>query len=203
LRDDIATTALLTFKAARAWAPWNAMRWPAMDRAQLRFALGFAGTSALLFGAYAFPYAELGWSEAWFDAYLSAYAHLVGHLLRSVDPGVSVDGTLITGRYALRIVKTCDAMETNLLFTAAVLAVAGPWRRKLGALALGLGALLLLNVLRISTLYFAGVFTPGAFRVLHEEIWPPVLVALAGGAFVLSLTWIRRGLPEREVAAGR
>jgi exosortase/archaeosortase family protein len=178
------------------------MRWPAIERVELRFAFAFAGISALLLGAYAFPYAELGWSEAWFDAYLSGYAHLVAHLLRTVDPGVSVDGTVITGRYALRIVKTCDAMETNLLFTAAVLAVTGPWRRKLGALALGLGALVLTNVLRISSLYFAGAFTPGAFRMLHEEIWPPVLVALAGGAFVLSITWIRRGLPEAEVAAG-
>jgi exosortase/archaeosortase family protein len=171
-----------------------------MGRAELRFALAFAAISALLLGLYAFPYQELGFSERWFDGYLSAYARLVGKVLGCVESGVHVDGTLISGRYSLRIVKTCDAMEANALFAAAVLALGGPWLKKLGALALGLVALIFANVLRIMTLYYAGALAPGAFRVLHEEVWPLVLVAFAGGAFLLAASWIRRGValePER------
>ncbi len=163
-----------------------------MGRPELRFALTFAAISAMLLGLYAFPYQELGLSERWFDGYLSAYAKLVGEVLGCVDPGVHVDGTLISGRYSLRIVKTCDAMEANVLFAAAVLALGGPWPKKLGALVLGLFALVSANVLRISSLYYAGALAPGTFRVLHEEVWPLVLVAFAGGAFLLAASWIRR-----------
>lgn len=171
-----------------------------MGRAELRFALAFGAISAVLLGVYAFPYQELGLSEAWFNGYLSGYARLVGSVLGCVDAGVHVDGTLITGRYSLRIVKTCDAMEANALFSAAVLALGGPWLKKLGALVLGLGALVAANVLRIATLYYAGALAPGTFRVLHEEVWPLVLVAFAGGAFLVAASWIRRGValaPER------
>jgi exosortase/archaeosortase family protein len=164
-----------------------------MRPAKLRFVLAFAAISAVLLGVYAFPYGELGWSEAWFNRYLSAYARLVGHVLALVDSGVRVDGTVIRGRYALAIVKTCDAMEVNVLFTAAVLALAGPWARKLGALVLGLAALVLANVLRICTLYYAGALAPSTFRALHEEVWPLALIAVAGGAFLAAGTWIRGG----------
>jgi exosortase/archaeosortase family protein len=170
-------------------------------RPELRFALAFGAISAVLLGLYAFPYQELGLSEQWFNGYLSAYARLVGKILGCVESGVHVDGTLITGRYSLRIVKTCDAMEANVLFSAAVLALGGPWRKKLGALALGLLALIAANVLRISTLYYAGALAPRTFRVLHEEVWPLVLVAFAGGAFLVAASWIRRDValePERK-----
>lgn len=155
-----------------------------------------------MLGLYAFPYGELGLSERWFESYLAAYARLVGHVLGVFEPSVRVDGTLITGRYSLRIVKTCDAMEANALFAAAVLALAGPWRRKLGALALGLVALVTANVLRIATLYYAGALAPSTFRALHEEVWPLVLIALAAVAFVVAAGFIRRGLPlERSEGA--
>jgi exosortase/archaeosortase family protein len=170
-----------------------------MGRAELRFALAFGAISAVLLGLYAFPYRELGLSEHWFDVYLSAYAELVGKVLGCVESGVHVDGTLVAGRYSLRIVKTCDAMEANALFSAAVLALAGPWAKKLGALALGLVVLVAANVIRISSLYYAGALAPGAFRVLHEEVWPLVLVAVAGGAFLLAASWVQRGVgPKTE-----
>ncbi|HTQ08246.1 MAG TPA: hypothetical protein VMI54_30540 [Polyangiaceae bacterium] len=166
-----------------------------MQPAQLRFALLFAALSCLLLGLYAFPYRELGLSETWFEGYLGAYARLVGKVLACFESGVHVNGTLVTGRYSLRIVKTCDAMEANALFAAAVLALAGPWLRKLGALVVGLGALVAANVLRILTLYYAGALAPGAFRVLHEEVWPLVLIAFAAAAFTLAARYVRRGAP--------
>jgi len=170
-----------------------------MQRAQVRFAVLFAATSAVLLGLYAFPYHELGLPETWFETYLAAYARLVGLVLGLLDPGVHVDGTLITGRYSLRIVKTCDAMEANALFAAAVLALGGPWLRKLGALALGLVALVSANVVRITTLYYAGALAPATFRALHEEVWPLILVAFAAVAFVVAAGFVRRGAPPEPV----
>jgi exosortase/archaeosortase family protein len=170
-------------------------------REQARFVIGFGVIAAVLLGLYAFPYAELGLSETWFNGYLSAYARLVGRVLDIFESGLRVEDTLITGRYSLRIVKTCDAMEANILFAAAVLAIPGPWSRKLNALALGLFALIAVNVIRISSLYYAGIHAPRAFGVLHEEIWPAVLVVFAGFEFLLWARWIREGDPAKASAA--
>jgi exosortase/archaeosortase family protein len=170
-------------------------------REQARFVIGFGVIAAVLLGLYAFPYAELGLPETWFNGYLSAYARLVGRVLGIFESGLRVDDTLITGGYSLRIVKTCDAMEANILFAAAVLAIPGPWSRKLNALALGLFALIALNVIRISSLYYAGIYAPRAFGVLHEEIWPAVLVVFAGLEFFLWAHWIRESDPPTASAA--
>jgi exosortase/archaeosortase family protein len=176
-----------------------------LRREQARFVIGFVVIAGVLLGLYAFPYAELGLPETWFTAYLSAYARLVGGLLRIFEPGVRVEDTVITGRYSLRIVKTCDAMDANILFAAAVLAVAGSWSRKSIALGLGLVALVSLNIIRICSLYYAGIFAPYAFAVLHEEIWPAVLVAFAAGEFLLWARWVRAGDPTKAdlVPAGQ
>lgn len=160
---------------------------------------GFVGRFALFAGlflaAYAFPYAELGISERWFQGYLAAYARLAGGVLSLLGEGVRVTGTLIEGRYPLRIVKTCDAMEANLLFLAAVLAFPVPpggWKKKLAAIAIGLTILVATNVARICTLYFIGVHAPSAFELFHAELWPLLLIAIAVAAFVAYTAWLRR-----------
>ncbi|HEY2903434.1 MAG TPA: archaeosortase/exosortase family protein [Polyangia bacterium] len=145
-----------------------------------------------LFALYAFPYQESGLSERWFQSYLQGYAHLAGRLLAVVDRQVTIDGNLIAGRYALRIVKTCDAMEANLLFLAAILAFPAPWRRKMVALVAGLIVLVLANVLRICSLYFVGVHAPGAFETVHVEIWPLLMIVVAGAQFAWWARWTRR-----------
>jgi exosortase H (IPTLxxWG-CTERM-specific) len=156
---------------------------------QLRFALVFAAVAAVLLSIYAFPYSERGAVTRAFDAYLSGYAHMAGALLSLFDRHVSVTGTMINGRYALRIVKTCDAMEVNLLFVAAIVAFPAPWKRKLIALASGIGILAAVNLTRICSLYFVGLYAPSAFEAIHLEVWPLILVAVAVTMFVGWARW--------------
>jgi len=161
------------------------------SQAAWRFALRFVGVAAGLFAIYAFPYAENGISERWFTAYLSAYARAVGAVLSLVEPSISVSGKLIYGRIALEIVKTCDAMEINILFCAAVAAFPGRLSRKLAVLLGGLAALIACNVLRICSLYFIGIHFPSKFELAHLEVLPLLFVVLTAGLFLLSTNWMR------------
>ena len=159
-------------------------------QAARRFALRFVGVAAALFGIYAFPYAEHGISESWFTAYLSAYARAVGAVRSLVEPNITVSGKLIYGRIALEIVKTCDAMEINILFCAAVAAFPGRLSRKLAVLVGGLGVLVVFNVVRICSLYFIGIHFPSKFETAHLEVLPLVFVVLTAGLFLLSTNWM-------------
>jgi exosortase H (IPTLxxWG-CTERM-specific) len=155
-----------------------------------RFAVTFAVLSAVLFGAYFFPYAERGGSETAFAGYLARYAALVGHALRLVEPHVSVTGNIVSGRFSMQIIKSCDGMEANILFCAATLAFPGPWLRKLVAAAGGLVALVGFNVLRLCSLYFIGVYFPAAFEFAHFDLWPLLVISFALVEFLLITRWI-------------
>jgi exosortase H (IPTLxxWG-CTERM-specific) len=157
-----------------------------------RFVLSFAAISAVLFGVYFFPYAENGGSEAWFTAYLARYARLVGHALNLLEPQVSVSGNIVSGRFSMSIVKSCDGMEANILFCAAMLAFPGPWLRKGLAVALGLTALVGFNVLRLCSLYYVGVYFPSAFEFAHFDLWPLLVIGFALIDFLFFARWMHR-----------
>lgn len=167
-------------------------------RSRRRFALRFSAFAACLFAAYTFPYREAGLSEAWFERYLAWYARLAGSALAWLESvfgsqaQVEVQGAVIGGRYPLEIVKNCDAIEINILFAAAVLAFPASLRQRAWGLALGLPALVLLNVLRICTLYFIGVHAPERFEVFHVEVWPLCLVAATTLLFLGYASWTQR-----------
>lgn len=160
-------------------------------RAQLRFALTFIVVAGVLFSLYSFPYRPDGTAERWFHKYLAAYAHLAGAVLSVFDRAVRVNGTVIDGRFSLNIVKSCDAMEANLLFVAAIFAWPARWRRKLTAAVLGVIALVGVNVIRICTLYAIGVHFPTAFEFFHIEFWPLLIIAVAMAEFVGFTVWMR------------
>jgi exosortase/archaeosortase family protein len=156
--------------------------------AQTRFVLIFCSSAALLLLLYCFPYREHGISERGFDAFFAGYARLAHALIRLVDPSALVVGSEIHGRFSVRIIKGCDAMETNILFVSAVLAFPAKLPRKVGAALLGLLLLTALNLLRIASLYAAGAARPDVLELLHLEVWPFVMIAVAALLFLGSTT---------------
>jgi exosortase/archaeosortase family protein len=137
--------------------------------------------------AYYFPYRS-GIALALINSYLSAYAHLAGAVVRLFDRSVHVTGTHIDGRMSLVFALNCDAMDVFILFGAAVVSFPVGWRSRAVGLCLGLGAVVLVNVLRLVSLYFIGVYLPARFDFCHLQLWPPVIVVLATGGF---LCWAR------------
>jgi exosortase H (IPTLxxWG-CTERM-specific) len=175
----------------------DAKRWIARGlRPEVAFMLRFAGIAGVLCALYAFPYGSESEVKGWFEGYLAAYASAAGTVLHAFDPAVHVAGADIAGRFSLRIVKDCDAMEVNILFIAAVLAFPASWGRRALGLAIGVAAILAANISRICALYFIGVSAPSAFEFAHRDLFPLLLVLLATAVF---LPWARsaRG-PEPE-----
>jgi exosortase/archaeosortase family protein len=169
------------------------------DRAsQRRFVLRFFAIAAALLLLYCFPYKENGFSERWFDAFLADYARLARAFIALFDPTATVFNGEIHGRFAVKIVKGCDAMEAKILFVSAVLAFPAKWTRRLMVVALGLVTLTAVNVLRISSLYFIGTFRPTLVDPLHLEVWPFLMVAVASGLFLGGAALMQRA-PAAEV----
>ena len=152
----------------------------------------FAAIAGALFVLYTFPYERIGVSERWFEGYLALYARLAGTALSLFDPHVTVHQQDILGRYNLRIIKNCDAMEANILYASAVLAFPAPVRPRLIGLVGGVALLVTINVARICSLYYVGILAPQAFSFFHLELWPLVLIASGAGLFLCWATLATR-----------
>jgi exosortase/archaeosortase family protein len=159
-------------------------------KAEIRFVLSFVLIAGVLFSLYSFPYPEGSRAQHASDVYLAAYAHLAGWVLSLVEPHLVVTGQNIAGgRYALRIIRGCDAVDAQILFVAAVFAShVHSFRARLAGAAIGSTLITVANVVRICALYYVGALVPAYFDFFHHEFWPIVLVVVAAGTF---LGWAR------------
>lgn len=150
----------------------------------VRFGLFFG----ILLSAYYFIILQ-PWCDRALYEYLRVNAQLSGALLRLYGEQAEVHETTIRAAgYAISVRRGCDAVEPAWLFAAAVLGFPAPGRRKWLFLAGGVAIILLLNLVRISSLFVIGRRLPGFFATAHLEIWPALLVLCAAG---LWLFWIR------------
>ncbi len=107
------------------------------------------------------------------------------------------DKTSITGRrYAINIAHGCDAVEPAALFAAAVLAFPTAFAAKLPALFLGTALLLIINLVRIISLYYTGVYWPKAFETMHVDVWQPAFIVLSLFFWISWALWATRPKPR-------
>jgi len=158
-----------------------------------RFAVLFTAIAGGLLGFYYFPRGNDSAVEHFTGEYLRAYTRMLSLVLAPFDPAVQSHGNLVMGRFSMQIVKSCDAMEANILFAAALLAVAAPWLRKAAALVVGLAALVAFNLVRLVVLYWTGIYAAPAFDFFHYDVWPLVMIAFATVDFLFCARWVRQG----------
>jgi exosortase H (IPTLxxWG-CTERM-specific) len=157
--------------------------------ARVRFLVAFGAAAGVLLAVYGYPYSPEGFvARRLILPYFLAYARAAGALLSSFDPAVHVDGVVVSGRFPLRIVRSCDAGEAMALLVAAVIAFPVPWRRRALGLAIGVATVFAVNVVRICSLYLVGVQRPDLFEAAHLHVWPLLLI---GGALTAFLIWAR------------
>jgi exosortase/archaeosortase family protein len=159
------------------------------SRPLLRFVVLLAGLFFL------FNIAFYGWiaESGFFAKYLALNAGASAPLIRLFEASAMADGNMIrSARFSLEIKHGCDALQPTAFFVLAMLAspVSVPLRRRLLPIILSSAALLLLNIVRIATLFFAGLkFSRETFEIFHEDIWQAVFIFLP---LIFWISWVLR-----------
>ena len=96
--------------------------------------------------------------------------------------------TIVYQSSAFRVIEECTGIEVIGLFVAAILAFPSAWRHRLLGLALGIPALLLLNLVRMVTLILIWASSMKALDFSHVYVWPVIVLTMALG---LWLHWAR------------
>ncbi|AHF93965.1 hypothetical protein OPIT5_01585 [Opitutaceae bacterium TAV5] len=123
------------------------------------------------------------------SSYLEANAKWAASVLRILGQESDViDNRVIAPGFTLTILAECTASGLFSFLVAGILAFPTPAVRKMAGIALCMVTIAFLNLVRILTLFLAGVWQPRLFDLLHEDIWPVVFIITT---FALALTWVR------------
>ena len=119
--------------------------------------------------------------DDFFPAYLRLSASASGALLNAVGIDTTVQGqTLISSRGPrVLIARGCDAVAPSALFISAVLASPVPLLSRLTAILMGTTVLMLLNLVRIISLFLIRVHWPAAFKTMHLDVWQALFILTA------------------------
>lgn len=132
-----------------------------------RFFFVLIGVYAVWFVLYDLWLLPDGRLDAWLSYRVAAAS---SGLLDQFGYGVAHSGRVLglNGAVGVEVADGCNGLTTVGLFVGFVLAFPGQWQRRLWFLPLGVGVVLLANVLRVAALALVQVHWPAAFDALHN-----------------------------------
>ena len=95
--------------------------------------------------------------------------------------------------FAMRVDNDCNGLWAHLILLAGMLAYPATWRRRSIGILLTQPVLFGLNIIRLVSLFFVGIYLPGAFRTVHVYVWQFLIIGLA---VALLLVWVDRFAQE-------
>lgn len=90
--------------------------------------------------------------------------------------------------FGVSIEAGCNGVEAAIILIAAVLAFPAPARLKLYGIVIGCIAVQLVNVLRIISLYYLGLWNDQAFEFAHLYLWQALIML---DVLAVWLLWVR------------
>ncbi len=155
------------------------------QRPDARFLILFLTILAIGFGVVALKWVN----ERVVDPYTEVVAQMSAGLLRLFGEEIVVSGCNLSGRFSVTIYNGCNGLITSLIFVSGVLAFPASLRAKLIGFLGGLVAIQLINLVRIISLFFIGVYFPKFFNQSHVVIWQSVIILAGVSLWVL---WANR-----------
>jgi exosortase H (IPTLxxWG-CTERM-specific) len=165
----------------------------------LGFVLLFAALMGVFYAVTFVPFIN----ETIIPWYMRFNAQASAVICNIFGEGASAQGTsLSSSRFSVDIRHGCDAIEPSALFIAAVLAFPAPWRSKLPGILIGTLVLAVINLVRIVTLFYTGIYYPRAFEAMHVDVWQPIFIVLSLTFWVMWAWWAtKERAPRGNVAA--
>lgn len=112
--------------------------------------------------------------------YTAFIARASGAILHLFGEQATVSGCVVSSpRFAVTIFNGCNGLITSLIFISGVLAFPASWRAKAVGAVGGLLAIQAINLVRIVSLFYIGVYFPEYFSQSHIFVWQSVVI-LAG-----------------------
>jgi len=111
------------------------------------------------------------------EPHLSQIASLCGQVISFFRTECNVNGSVITStRFSVNVVRGCDSLYPTAMLWAALLAYPASWKSKLIGLVGGAVFLFILNILRVVSMFYIGVYFPSLFDMVHVYAWQALFI---------------------------
>jgi len=136
-------------------------------------------------------------NDAFVTPYTAVIARMSGFVLNIFGEKAAVTGCVVSSpRFAVTIYNGCNGLITSLIFISGVLAFPAKFSAKVIGVVGGLLTIQLINLVRIVSLFYIGVFLPQHFDDAHIFVWQS-LVIIAG--ISLWIVWVHKfALPQES-----
>ena len=152
------------------------------ERPETRFLILFLVILSISFTVVALKPVD----QAFVVPFTTMVANVSGHLLMLFGEDMTVNGCQLTSpRFAVTIYNGCNGLITSLIFISGVLAFPARWSAKILGSIGGLLVIQAINLVRIISLFFIGIYLPDLFNSSHIFIWQSIVILFGVGLWML------------------
>ncbi len=124
--------------------------------------------------------------QAFVVPFTTLVAKVSGGLLMLFGEEMTVNGCQLSSpRFAVTIYNGCNGLITSLIFISGVLAFPARWLAKVLGVLGGLAAIQGINLVRIISLFYIGIYLPDFFNSSHIFIWQSIVILFGVGLWML------------------
>ena len=107
-------------------------------------------------------------------------------VLRVIDGGIESAGTIIRSpAFAIDVRNGCNGIEAIILVCSAIFAFPATLRSRVAGLVAAAIAIQLINVVRLSSLFWLGAYHRSWFDLFHVAVWQSLIILAAITMFIL------------------
>ena len=123
--------------------------------------------------------------------FITRWSALISYMaLGIIDLPVSIDGVIISAQgFSVRIIRECTVVGPVLVMGMGIFSYPASFRRKAWGVVWGALIMLLVNQIRMASLFFIGIKFPLLLEVAHLVIWQGILIAIG---IVIWLIWVEK-----------
>lgn len=138
-------------------------------------------------------------NDAFVVPYTTLIAKMSGIVLKLFGEDITINGCdLRSPRFAVTIYNGCNGLITSLIFVSGVLAFpARLWAKLVGVVG-GLVAIQIVNLIRIISLFYIGIYLPKLFNSSHIFIWQSLVILAGVTLWIIWAHWL--AAPPRQAS---
>ena len=119
-------------------------------------------------------------SESALASLQNGIAHVTSFVLNLLGNRTLVIGHTITAsRFSITVVTACTGLFMTAVFLSAVVAYPARFLAKLIGLALGIAGIFTVNIVRLVSLFYIGIYWPSFLDQAHLLVWPSLLIVFS------------------------
>lgn len=126
-------------------------------------------------------------------SHLKQIALLSGTVLQFLGTSCTISETsIMSPRFSVNVIQGCDSIYPTAMLWAALLAYPSTLRSKLIGMCGGAIVLFIINIIRIVTMFYIGIYVPSLFDMVHVYAWQALFILLTLAVWLLWAAKISR-----------